>query len=76
MYGRQQEDVAWTRLKDMQREMENSRLNGRSPAGSALPALKALARRAWLVAGLASRRAPRRSAVLRIEECESARDVA
>jgi hypothetical protein len=76
MYGRQQEDVAWTRLKDMQREMENSRLYGERLGPSTLRALWTLVERAWWLAGLAHRRAPRRSAALGIEECDAAQDVA
>jgi hypothetical protein len=43
MYGQINEDVAWQRVKDLQREMENSRLMaaGRRPA--ALDALWRLA---------------------------------
>lgn len=55
------EDAAWQRLQDVQREMENSRLL----AEAGLPALWRLARllgtRAWWRAGLAMRRPPRRN---------------
>ncbi|HEV2028249.1 MAG TPA: hypothetical protein VGS16_06915 [Candidatus Dormibacteraeota bacterium] len=58
MYPYMNEDVMFERLKDLQREAENSRLM----AGS-LPSLLSLARnlatRAWLLGGLAMRRAPR-----------------
>jgi transposase InsO family protein len=57
MYGRMQEDVAWTRLQDMQRELENRRLYGRRPG---LPSVALILERVWLLAGLAYRRAPRR----------------
>ncbi len=61
MYGRLQEDVAWTRLLDMQREMENAALYG---GGVSLRRTAArLVERAWLLAGLAARRAPRRRPV-------------
>ena len=50
------EDVMWARLKDMQLEAENRRA-GRLRL---VPAVQALAERAWLLAGLAARRAPRR----------------
>ena len=50
------EDVMWARLKDMQLEAENRRADG----VRLLPAVRALAERAWLLAGLAARRAPRR----------------
>ena len=53
------EDAAWDRLIDMQREMENSRLwAGRS--AKLLTTLARLAERAWILGGLAMRRAPRR----------------
>jgi hypothetical protein len=59
MYNYGNEDAAWDRLIDMQREMENSRLwadrSGRLKATLAL-----LAERAWILGGLAMRRAPRR----------------
>jgi len=59
MYQYSNEDVAFERLKDLQREMENSR----AAAGS-LAALATLVRnlsaRAWWLAGLALRRPPRR----------------
>jgi hypothetical protein len=52
------EEMAWRQLQDLQREMENHRL----VAGGG-PALRwwlpRLAARAWTLAGLASRRAPR-----------------
>lgn len=59
MNGRMQEDLAWSRLLDMQREMENARLYG-----GGMPVWRALGMlvgRGWLLAGLAQRRAPRRS---------------
>ena len=59
MYQYSNEDVAFERLKDLQREMENSRA-----AASSLAAWGALVRnlsaRAWWLAGLALRRPPRR----------------
>ncbi|HEX2645957.1 MAG TPA: hypothetical protein VHO95_01900 [Candidatus Dormibacteraeota bacterium] len=45
------EEMAWQRLNDLQREAENSRL-WRHQGGSLL-------RRAWTLAGLAMRRPPR-----------------
>jgi hypothetical protein len=53
------EEIMWQRLKDMQREAENSRLF----AERTLPRLAHLLERAWLLAGLAMRRAPRPSPV-------------
>jgi hypothetical protein len=59
MYNYANEDAAWDRLIDMQREMENSRLwAGRS--GSLVTTLARLAERVWILGGLAMRRAPRR----------------
>jgi hypothetical protein len=53
------EDVAFERLKDLQREMENSRLtaNGLAGLGSLFRNLSA---RVWWLAGLAMLRPPRR----------------
>ena len=53
------EDVAFERLKDLQREMENSRMAADSLVGLG-KLVRNLAARAWLLAGLAMRRAPRR----------------
>jgi len=49
------EEIMWQRLKDLQREAEQSRLI----AHERLPSLVQLAERLWLLAGLAMRRAPR-----------------
>ncbi len=59
MYPYMNEDVAFERLKDLQREMENSRLtaNGLAGLGSLVRNLSA---RAWWLAGLAMLRPPRR----------------
>ena len=62
MYQYTNEDVAFERLKDLQREMENSRLAARSLAGVGAQ-VRTLAARAWWLAGLAMRRAPRRRPV-------------
>jgi hypothetical protein len=61
------EEVMWQRLKDMQREAENSRLfvQGTLPGLAHMAAL--FARRAWWLGGLAIRRAPRRSALRVVE---------
>jgi hypothetical protein len=51
------EEMAWERLREMGREADNMRL-----AGKRMPIrdrIRLLAARAWLVAGLSSRRAPR-----------------
>jgi hypothetical protein len=59
MYPYRNEDVAFERLKDLQREVENSRMAADSLAG--LGALvRNLAARAWWLGGLAMRRALRR----------------
>ena len=59
MYPFMNEDVAFERLKDLQREMENSRLtaNGLAGLGSMVRIVSA---RAWWLAGLAMLRPPRR----------------
>jgi hypothetical protein len=59
MYQYANEDVAFERLKDLQREMENSRMTADSIAGLG-KLVRNLAARAWWLAGLAMRRAPRR----------------
>ena len=60
MNGYFNEEMAWRQLQDLQREMENHRL-----VAFGGPAIRwwlpKLAQRMWVVAGLASRRAPRRS---------------
>jgi len=53
------EDVMWERLKDIQREMENSRLYG-AHGPSLLTVLRRLGARVWWVVGLATRRPPRK----------------
>jgi hypothetical protein len=59
MYPYMNEDAAFERLKDLQREMENSRLiAGSVPRLGSL--IRNLAERAWWLGGLAMRRAPRR----------------
>jgi hypothetical protein len=67
MYQYTNEDVAFERLKDLQREMENSRAAAYSLAG-----------RAWWLGGLAMRRAPRRRPARELTDYEetAASDVA
>ena len=60
MYPYTNEDEAWQRLKDLQREMENSRLTAASQPRVALDTFARLASRVWLLAGLATRRPPRK----------------
>jgi hypothetical protein len=59
MYPYMNEDVAFERLKDLQREMENSRLTANTLArfGRLVANLSA---RVWWIAGLAMTRPPRR----------------
>jgi hypothetical protein len=61
MYPYMNEDVAFERLKDLQREMENSRMTADTLAGLGRLVLN-LSARVWWIAGLAMRRAPRRRA--------------
>jgi hypothetical protein len=64
MYPYMNEDAAFERLKDLQREMENSRLiAGTAPGLGSV--LRTLAERAWWLAGLAMRRPPRPNPVAR-----------
>ena len=50
------EEIMWQRLKDTQREAENRRLYG---GIGGLDLIRLFAKRAWLLAGLSMRRAPR-----------------
>jgi hypothetical protein len=54
------EDAAWQRLQDIQREMENRRLVAAGRRHITVDVLRQLAVRAWLLAGLAAMRPPRR----------------
>jgi hypothetical protein len=60
MHPYMNEESAWQRLQDMQREMENSRLMAAGQPQAALTTIRRLATRAWLLAGLAASRPPRR----------------
>ena len=72
MHPYRNEDAAWQRLVDMQREMENSRLWA-DRSSHVVELAVTLARRAWIVAGLAMRRAPRHRPFARpAGECEIA----
>jgi len=55
------EDAMWQRLKDLQREAENRRLMRTENGTTAWDMVKTLAARAWLLAGLAMQRPPRRT---------------
>ncbi len=54
------EDVMWQRLKDTQLEAENRRLYGDTTLRSLVALFRLVGERAWWLAGLAMRRAPRR----------------
>jgi hypothetical protein len=55
------EDLMWERLKDIQLEVENRRLHQQRLVPVLWNSARLLGERAWLLAGLAARRAPRRS---------------
>lgn len=76
MYQYGNEEVAWQRLQDIQREMENSRLMATYGLPRTAHVLGLLGRRIWWIAGLAMRRAPRRHPAAQIEEGKAARDAA
>ncbi len=76
MHGRMQEDVAWTRLQDMQREMDNRRLTRGGADLSPAPTIQLLAERMWWLAGLAFQRAPRRHPQPALDRRGAVRDVA
>lgn len=71
------EDVMWQRLKDIQLEAENRRLYGARTFPTLVALVQILGRRAWWLAGLATRRAPRRRPVQLVErDGEGASDAA
>jgi hypothetical protein len=70
------EDLMWERLKDIQREIENHRLETPAANRSVLRLARLLGERVWWLAGLAARRAPRPHPAARVEEARSARDAA
>ena len=70
MYPLMNEDVAFERLKDLQREMENSRqLADRLPSVATIARI--LAARAWWLGGLAFQRPPRPHPARVRESCDS-----
>jgi hypothetical protein len=73
MYPYMNEDVAWERLKDVQREMENSRLLAEQGPAAAARLARYLGGRIWKLAAAA--RPVRRPEPL-AEELESASDAA
>jgi hypothetical protein len=68
-----EEDVMWQRLKDMQREAENRRLIRAADAPTARELVRLLAARAWVLAGLAMRRPPRRTWTDKVENDAASR---
>jgi len=66
VYPYMNEDVAFERLKDLQREMENSYLTAHTLSGFGT-VVRNLSARAWHLAGLALRRPPRRRPMPRAE---------
>jgi hypothetical protein len=75
MYGRLQEDVAWTRLQDMQREMENRRFGstGEPLTGRIIRSAGSLLRQA---AESAVQRVARRDPAPQLEPCDAVQEVA
>jgi hypothetical protein len=59
------EDAAWQRLQDIQREMENRRLTAAGQPHATFETIRQLGARAWLLAGLAATRPPRRRPSIR-----------
>jgi hypothetical protein len=76
MYQFNNEEVAWQRLQDIQREVENSRLVATNGLPAALFIARKLGERIWWLAGLAMRRPPRRHRTARIQESEATRHIA
>lgn len=57
------EDAMWQRLKDLQREAENRRLYGDTTLAGLAALVRMLGTRVWWLAGLATRRPPRRGPI-------------
>jgi hypothetical protein len=72
MYQYKHDEVAWQRLQDVQREMENSRQMANGLA-LAVTRLALLARRVWWLGGLATNRPPRHRPMVGGGEREDAR---
>ena len=53
MYGRLHEDVAWTRLQDLQREMENRRLMAAPGEPASIRLMRSVGRPLWHAAEVA-----------------------
>lgn len=60
MHQYMNEDEAWQRLQDIQREMENRQLMAAGQQSATFETLRRLEARVWLLAGLAAMRPPRR----------------
>ena len=60
MNSRMNEELAWLRVRDAQREVENRRLMAAGGSPDGLRLLRLLGRRVWWLAGLAMQRPPRR----------------
>jgi hypothetical protein len=73
MYPYLNEDAAWQRLQDIQREMENRRLMAAGRRHLTVDGFRQLAVRAWLLARLAAMRPPRRSHLSIESESDSER---
>lgn len=65
MYPYMNEDVMWQRLKDIQAEMESSRLWAESRRPDLARWARWMGARVWWLAGLAMQRPPRRSPLAR-----------
>jgi hypothetical protein len=59
LYPFMNEDAAWQRLQDTQREIENSRLLAEGQPAATFALVKSLAARVWHLAELAAMRPPR-----------------
>jgi hypothetical protein len=71
------EDVMWQRLKDLQREAENRRLYGDTALAGLAALVRMLGARVWWLAGLATRRPPRRRTIHLVkDDRDSASDAA
>ncbi len=74
MYPYMNEDVAWQRLQDLQREMENSRLLAKNGPPALARLARYLGRGIWMLAS-AVRPVPRQEPTM-TEESEPATDAA